>query len=269
MRSGVWMSASEVNGDAVNSLSLTTDFSAAAALLLMLVLRQSLQAVCSPRVLLLIAGMFGFAGSLLIVLTGPYYGPVVFAALGNPKWLLTVSGVLCGVSLGMLYLVIGVRYCMLSFRYAILYLCYSNVLGVVIYLAVMASPAWTLVEGGPTFASVAAFAVLPLCSAAFTALCFNPMLWASCCMPADSAMGKDAVRCASLEAQAPSRRFLRLYSKLLFVLTLFALVCGGVTFIVVGNARPSLLQSQYNLLMLLRLPLLLVVVVAVTSVDAA
>lgn len=268
MRSGVWMSASEVNGDAVNSLSLTTDFSAAAALLLMLVLRQSLQAVCSPRVLLLIAGMFGFAGSLLIVLTGPYYGPVVFAALGNPKWLLTVSGVLCGVSLGMLYLVIGVRYCMLSFRYAILYLCYSNVLGVVIYLAVMASPAWTLVEGGPTFASVAAFAVLPLCSAAFTALRFNPMLWASCCMPADSAMGKDAVRFASLEAQAPSRRFLRLYSKLLFVLTLFALVCGGVTFIVVGNARPSLLQSQYNLLMLLRLPLLLVVVVAVTSVDA-
>lgn len=122
MRSGVWMSASEVNGDAVNSLSLTTDFSAAAALLLMLVLRQSLQAVCSPRVLLLIAGMFGFAGSLLIVLTGPYYGPVFFAALGNPKWLLTVSGVLCGVSLGMLYLVIGVRYCMLSFRYAILYL---------------------------------------------------------------------------------------------------------------------------------------------------
>lgn len=213
--------------------------------------------------------MFGFAGSLLIVLTGPYYGPVVFAALGNPKWLLTVSGVLCGVSLGMLYLVIGVRYCMLSFRYAILYLCHSNVLGVVIYLAVMASPAWTLVEGGPTLASVAAFAVLPLCSAAFTALRFNPMLWASCCMPADSAMGKDAVRFASLEAQAPSRRFLRLYSKLLFVLTLFALVCGGVTFIVVGNARPSLLQSQYNLLMLLRLPLLLVVVVAVTSVDAA
>lgn len=88
-------------------------------------------------------------------------------------------------------------------------------------------------------------------------------------MPADSAMGKDAVRFASLEAQAPPRRFLRLYSKLLFVLTLFALVCGGVTFIVVGNARPSLLQSQYNLLMLLRLPLLLVVVVAVTSVDAA
>ena len=85
--------------------------------------------------------MFGFAGSLLIALTGPYYGPVVFAALGNPKWLLTVSGVLCGVSLGMLCLVIGVRYCMLSFRYAILYLCYSNVLGVVIYLAVMASPA--------------------------------------------------------------------------------------------------------------------------------
>lgn len=37
MRSGVWMSALEVNGDAVNSLSLTTDFSAAAALLLMLV----------------------------------------------------------------------------------------------------------------------------------------------------------------------------------------------------------------------------------------
>lgn len=59
-----------------------------------------------------------------------------------------------------------------------------------------------------------------------------------------------------------------MYGRLLIVLTLFSLVCAGVTINIVCNAKPAMLQSQYNLFMLLRLPVLLVVAVGVVSVDA-
>lgn len=268
MRSGVWMSSVEVNGDAVTSLSLTVDFATAFVLLLILALRRHIGRVLPPRRFAVLAGALGAAGSLLIILTGPYYGPVVFSVLGNPKWLLTVSGVLCGASMGMLYLQTGIRYCMLPFRYAILYLCYSNVLGVVVYLAVMASPDWTLAQGGPTLMTIASFVGLPLCASAILAPRFNPALWAACTDAAHTPDVKDSLRFAALESQAPSKQFLRLYGKLLVVLTLFALVCAGITINIIGNAQPALLQSQYNLLMLLRLPLLLVVALAVISIDA-
>lgn len=268
MRSGVWMSSVEVNSDAVKSLSLTVDFTIAAALLVVLLARKGAARILPPRLFAAVAGVLGAMGSLLIVMTGPYYGPIVFSALDNPKWLLTVSGILCGASIGMLYLQVGIRYCILPFRYAILYLCYSNVLGVVIYLAVMAAPTWAIVQGGPTLSVIISFSLLPMCASALLAPRFNPALWAACCSPSDVSKLEKTSRFAGLESQMPSRSFLRMYGRLLIVLTLFSLVCAGVTINIVCNAKPAMLQSQYNLFMLLRLPVLLVVAVGVVSVDA-
>ena len=271
LESGIWMSAVEANGDALRSLDTTVHLAMFLSLAVLLVLRNRIWDAVRSRALAIVAGSLGVIGSLLLVVSGPYYGPHVFSVLGNPKWIFTLAGVLCGTSLGVLYFKIGVRYCLLPFRYAILYLCYSHVFGVVIYLATVASPDFALIQGGPTLATIIVFVAMPLLALVLVLPSFEANMWEG--LMRSSVAGRKDGRLATpstdVAAHAPmSRRFALLYSRTACVLFLFALVCSGISAGVVGNADPALLQEEYNLIMLLRLPVLLCIAIAVVSLEA-
>ena len=256
----VWLSSVESNGAALTNLTSVVNAVTGAALLVAFVLgrwagRRFERTLCS-RAAVLAAGVVGSVGSLLLILMGPAYLQAFFA--GATFVLFQVASVLLGLSFGVLFLRLGMLYGALPLRRAILYLCYSFLVSVFVYLAIQVSPRWAPVPGSPSWALVVAFTVLPILAAG--SLCVDPATipWFSAPRP--------MVAEKPSESFGPQTRYL--FARFCAVLFLFGLVQSAVTSSVANAASPSTTLGTYNLVMLIHVPLLLLFAALGSTLEA-
>lgn len=248
-----WLSAVESNGGALTNL-LTVAYAAMGLALLAVRtaaprLRSSLECLIERRWVVWGAGGMAAFGSLVLILIGPaFFVRSLIPGLSHP--LFQVASVLLGCGFGPLFLCLGVLYSRLPLRRAILYLCYSHLLAVFIYLAVQVSPFWTPVPGSPSLALMVAFVGLPLVASA--ALQLRP---------------QDAPRV--LPQRDPTNGPLRRPSVYFaVVLLLFSLVQASVTASVTNAASPAVTLGCANIVMLVRVPVLLALALLASVLEA-
>jgi DNA-binding CsgD family transcriptional regulator/MFS family permease len=155
---GVWLSDIEINGENISRLFITSSIALAIITLAAAILSSSLRDVLKSRAALIGAGLLGCAGSIAIILGGPYYLGQFLPFNPNPVFLL---GAICtGISSGVLILHSGILYSKIPPRRALLYTALAHLLVAFIYFVVIGAPAMSPVIGGPPITGIIAFVVL-------------------------------------------------------------------------------------------------------------
>jgi DNA-binding CsgD family transcriptional regulator len=175
------------------------------------------------RRFVLMAGFIATLGSLLIIISGPYY--LSFLA---PFQVAPIGMILCGSGIAIVILKCGSLYCGTPPRKALLYCSLSILCSIIIYFLATA-PSWTLRTGGPTITSSVAFIGLPILAAYLTSF------------PIRQGSKQDSVATASVKHLAPA------FWK--FVVICFALAFIERMFLSMGfaSADPAMTLSNNNL----------------------
>ena len=161
---GVWLSDVEVNGENISKLFIASSVTFAVVALAAAFNGHLVARLLHKRAFLITAGIIGAAGSLLIVLSGPYY---LGASIGTAAYPIFIfGGTLSGLSSGILLLKCGSIYSILTPRRVLLYSSLAHVLLACIYFIVLGVPSWHPLPGGPSASGIVAL-VLVLPAAAF------------------------------------------------------------------------------------------------------
>ena len=269
---GVWISEGEPISDGVSAIEVGAYI---AVLIVMVIAAYSAKATefFLSKQFAAIAAVCGVLGAMMLVLSGPHYAPLFLDAFGNPQWLFVAASALCGLFLALVYLGIGLRFCLIPFRHMVLYLCYSQILAVVVYLAIVISPDWAPLEGAPSLISCLAIVALPAVAVVSVLPTFSLSDWTS--STAGLFLSASAKKIAAAEKDLELRSLRHLpsnlahsYTKLLVVLFIFSFVVACLLDGVVVAAEPTALRNQYNLVMLVRLAVIIVIAVVFIAVKA-
>jgi DNA-binding CsgD family transcriptional regulator len=267
--SGIWLSADEVDGEALVSFNKTVGLAMFVMLSLAIIDRKHIGRVALSRQAAICAGILGTLGTITIILTGPYYQEYLLAAIGNPSWIFAVAACICGIAMAILYLQFAMRYCILPFRYAVLYLCYAYLIAVFVYMATVISPDWAITPGAPTNATVIVFSLMPLTAIPFLTVRTDPSRWLK---PGDPLPKVGFTPISHMGAapglEAPEPDFSHAYGRFVIVFLLFSIVCSGISTDAVIAASPELMLSQYNSVTLLHVPIIAAMVIVIIIVDA-
>jgi hypothetical protein len=168
----VWLSDSEVNGQYLSELFVYSGVGHVAMLLGAAVLAARGRAGrLTERRFVLGGGLAACAGCLAVVFVGPYY----LGALTGVEAMhgfFVAGALLSGVGTACVGLRCGALYSRVPPTRVLVYTALSQLVATFVYLAVMAFPAWSPIEHGPTLAGIAAFALLPVAAAALS--CVEP-----------------------------------------------------------------------------------------------
>lgn len=269
-----WLSPVESDGVALTNLNVVVKIAMGAALLVSFAAgvrgcEPFCRALMSRRAVWVAAGLAS-AGSLTIILVGPAYLQVFLGPFSHP--LFQLASVMIGVGMAVLILHLGVRYGRLPLRRSMLYLCYAHLAAVFVYMAVLISPPWAVAAGGPPFAPVIAFVLLPLLCAASLSLDPAGGPWAAASAVPHGAEALDQGGSVSGRPSAVLPRGigqrLGTYASFACVLFAVALVQAAVCANVTNAANPSMTMSSYSLAVLLRVPLLVLFCLLAAVLEA-
>jgi DNA-binding CsgD family transcriptional regulator len=266
-----WLSAGASNGAALTNFTIVANVAAGVALALLLALRvvrgDGVRSLLMGRGFALAAGAAGSVGALLLILAGPAYLQALLH--GASYYVFQAASVLLGASFGALFLRLGALYARLPLRRAILYLCYAHLVGVFVDLCVQVSPDWAPSAGGPSLALIAAFVLLPLAAGASLCLDVSANPWIAQASAPDRHADRPCPAPAGRPAaalQPPVRRALALFAAVLF---LFSLVQVAVTTVVTNDAAPTVTLGNYDLIVLVRVPLLMLLAMFASTLEAS
>ncbi len=161
----LWLSDVETSNQHLSVLYLCTSF-ASGATYLAASLKPALSVrLISQRSTMVLAGFLTSLGSIVIIVVGPYYlGTFVNWVPLNIAF--CIAGVVAGVGCGMIGLRLAMLYGSQPPRVTLLFAGFSVCLMAFIYFVFQGSPSWAAVQGGPTYAGMALFILLPLVTAA-------------------------------------------------------------------------------------------------------
>ncbi|MEE8717476.1 MAG: LuxR family transcriptional regulator [Coriobacteriales bacterium] len=254
-----WLSPGETSGVALTNLFTVLFVAMGASLVALgLLFRRFPSIARMGNAATIAAGALASCGTLALLMVGPAY--LQRALGGSTFFVFQAASVLTGVSMGVLYLRLGVTYAKLPLRRAVLYLCYSNLLAVFIYLAVQASPGWAPASNSPSLAFIIAFVALPLLAS--LTLCL------------DSDVSLRALNCASAPAEEgggarPDGTITRPMAFFAVALGIFAFVQAAVSSAVTNSISPVYTLASESLVMLVRVPLLLVFAMFASTLESS
>jgi DNA-binding CsgD family transcriptional regulator len=160
---GVWLSDIESSGENISKLFITTSVTFAIVAFVAVLNSSIVNKLLLRRSFLLVSGLLGAIGSLLIVLSGPYYIGAWLSVDALPIFI--TGGILAGISMCVLLLKCGMIYSVLTPRRVLLYSALSHLLLACIYYIVLGIPSWHPLPGGPPISGIIALiVVLPLAS---------------------------------------------------------------------------------------------------------
>ncbi len=269
-----WLSPVESSGKALINLVVVSDVAMGALLLLVRLAKGEVKASLGR----LIGGKgapaagagLAATGSLALILIGPAYLQGALGSAAHPVF--QAASCLIGAGFGVLYLRLGMLYSRLPLRRAILYLCYSHLLSAFVYLAAQASPYWAPPTGGPSVPVIVLFVALPLLVGATLALdpagnpwYDNPKRPACGEGPAEERPAVEGGRGGEVDATRQLRRSALCFAA---VLLLFSLVQSAVCSSITYSVAPSITLGSSNLVALLHIPVLLVLAMCASTLEA-
>lgn len=153
-----WLSDGEVNGIPLSKMYVLSGIGCTAVFLLSALLPYRGRAFFSLSNRAVVAGgAVAGVGCLLIVVAGPYY-----FGLGL---LFKIGALMSGMGTAIIGLRCGVLFGSVPPRRVLIYVGLSQLVAAFLYLAIMASPTWAPVPGGPSLVSTLAFCLLPIMAA--------------------------------------------------------------------------------------------------------
>ncbi|MEC4273316.1 LuxR C-terminal-related transcriptional regulator [Adlercreutzia sp. R25] len=155
-----WLSDTEMNGGNLSTLIIASSLAFGAVMLAGTFAAPRVRVGLEKPFAALWGGAMSSAGSLLVILIGPYYFYYLL-----PGWaimtLFIFGAVLFGAGLGVVALRCGQLFGALPPRQVILYVAYSQFVVGASFFIVVGSPAWAPVSGGPSLAGILVFVLLP------------------------------------------------------------------------------------------------------------
>lgn len=163
----LWLSDIEVNGSSLVRLYfITTLVSALFFIVSAFFSRRLMPGILEGRAAV-IGGLICVVGAVLVLAAGPYY---LGSFLDETGPIFNTGAAILGVGNFLLSLRCAGIYCSLPPRRVLINFALSQFVVVFVYLVVISSPQWALVEGGPTYVGMAAFTFLPLLAALLSLL---------------------------------------------------------------------------------------------------
>lgn len=164
-----WLSDTEMNGGNLSRLFIAASLSSGVVMLGAAFAVPSVKRWLEKPMTVIWSGVLSAAGSLLVVLVGPYY---LYALLPYDviQVFFLLGSVLFGAGLGVIALRCGQLYGALPPRRVIVYAGFSQLVVGATFFIVVGSPSWAPMSGGPSLAGIGVFVGMPLVAGALASL---------------------------------------------------------------------------------------------------
>lgn len=248
----LWLSATELNGESLSQLYVVSTAAFAFINLLAPFIAGRFAALLENKRVVICSGILAAVGCVLVIAAGPFY-------LGQVMWtgpLFWFGGALGGLGTGIIGLKCGVMYAELPPRRVLLYAAISQIAIAFVYFAVIGSPHWAPVLGGPSYVGIASFVLLPIAAA------FLVMLPREQVGSVPSFIGEQTV------GERP-RKLPGVFWRLVALSFLLPLVASMMRASVVDAHALAVTLEGNNILMLLRVLMAAIFVVVAVRLDAS
>lgn len=154
----LWLSDTELNGENLSQLYVVSTASFAIVSLIAPLAPRRFSRLLEKRRVVVGAGLLAAFGCALVLAAGLYY----FGQIMWTRPLFLAGAAVSGVATGVIALKCGILYGELPPRRVLLYAATSQIVVAFIYFAVIGSPFWAPVPGGPSYVGMIAFMLLPI-----------------------------------------------------------------------------------------------------------
>ncbi len=232
----LWLSDTEMNGWNLSHLYIISTAAFAIVCLIAPFIATRIKHVLAKRYLVMLSALLAAVGSLCIILAGPYYLHVFF---NNTDFLFWGGCALTGIGTALIGLKCGELYGELPPRRVLLYASLSQIVVAFIYFAVVCSPLWAPIAGGPSLMGMLMFIGLPVLAALII------------CMPRSEIPAESGL--AQQQYGEKPRRLPRVFWRFVALSFMLPLVASMIRANVVNNHAPGTILNDNNILMLLRI----------------
>lgn len=162
----LWLSETELNGESLSQMYVVSTAAFALINLMAPFAARRFSRLLDDKRIVICAGVVAALGCALVVAAGPFYcGQFIWT--GPLFWF---GGALSGLGTGIIGLKCGVMYGELPPRRVLLYAAISQIAVAFVYFAVLGSPHWAPVPGGPSCVGILSFVLLPMAASVLVML---------------------------------------------------------------------------------------------------